>query len=124
MLINSAFKIRVALNISKYSNGEIISKLVRDLDKQNYFNNILFIRTPTTGEWLDKILMDDERVTRVLYTPNITFSHMYRYHKNTINCNSDDLQNSFMYLDKKFYLIVIDPFHEYEYSKRDFELFY
>jgi hypothetical protein len=51
------------LHISKYSNGEIISKLVRDLDKQNYFNNILFIRTPTTGEWLDKILMDDERVT-------------------------------------------------------------
>jgi hypothetical protein len=49
---------------------------------------------------------------------------MYKYHKNTININSDDLQNSFMYLDKKFDLIVIDPFHEYEYSKRDFELFY
>jgi hypothetical protein len=112
------------LNISKYSNGEIISKLVVDLDKLNNFNNILFIRTPTTGEWLDKILTNNSRVTRILYTPNVIFNHKYRYDKNTIIINSDDLQNTFIYLDKKFDLIVIDPFHEYDYSKRDFELCY
>jgi hypothetical protein len=29
--------------------------------------NILFIRTPTTGEWLDKLFIKNVNVSRILY---------------------------------------------------------
>lgn len=108
---------------NKYSNGEIISNIIKDLNNIMIFNNILFIRTPTTGAWLDKLLVNDNRVTRILYKTEKQPSTKF-HHKRTVITDSDNLENILLSLGKTFDLICIDPFHEYIFSKRDFELVY
>jgi hypothetical protein len=105
----------------KYNNGDIISMLTIDLYNTNKYNNVLFVRTPTTGDWLDKILVDSENITRIAYYTNKT-QNQCEYHKLTNIVKSDDLEITLASLNKKFDLICIDPFHEYIESYRDFML--
>jgi hypothetical protein len=105
----------------KYSNGEIISKFIIDFINLYDCKNILFVRTPTTGAWLDNIFVNDTRVTRILYD---THTKKYKYHKTTKIIEPNVFEYTLDSLNKKFDLICMDPFHEYTHSKRDFNLLY
>ena len=99
------------------NNGEIITKLFIDLYKQNQYENILFIRTNTTGGWQDDILESTDKIIRILYDTKKT--DKISCHKSTIIIDSNDLENTIKNLDKKFDIICLDPFHEYDNSIRD-----
>jgi len=103
---------------TNYQNGDIISMLITDLYNKN--KNIIFIRTPTTGVWLDKLLVDKPNIIRILYDTNKI--KKYKVSKSTKIIKSNNLEKKLDSLNKKYDLICIDPFHEYEYSKRDFFL--
>jgi len=106
----------------KYNDfGETISLLITNLYKQNKYKNILFVRTSTTGEWLDQILTENQDITRLLYhTDKINTSG--KSHKLTKKIHSNDLENQLTLLNKTFDLICIDTWHEYDISSRDFRL--
>lgn len=98
-------------------NGEIITQLFMDLYNKNNYTNILFIRTNTTGAWLDNILKSDNTIIRILYDTKKT--KKIPCHKSTIIIDSNELENTIKNLNKKFDIICVDPFHEYETSLRD-----
>lgn len=113
--------------IINYSNGEIISKFVSDYVDTYKCNNILFIRTPTTGDWLEKLLVNKINIDRLLYyTDNIMEKKAKNIicHKLTKKIKLLDLENVLHKLNKKFDLICIDPYHEYNTSKMNFDLLY
>ncbi len=60
------------LKIKNFDVGEIISLIIKDLYNTKKYNDILFIRTSTTGQWLDKILLEDKNIIRILYYTDIT----------------------------------------------------
>jgi hypothetical protein len=106
----------------KYLNGEIISKIINDYIRLYNCENILFVRSPTTGDFLDHICINNNNVVRIIYdTDFITGINSYNL-KNKIDYKNLDYTLS--QLNKKFNLICIDPFHEYEISKSDFNLLY
>lgn len=107
--------------IKKYKNGDIISMFIIDLYNEYKYENILFVRTCTTGDWLDNLLVNEKNITRILYDTNKTKKEN-KYHKSTILVNSNNLDNTLISLNKKFSLICIDPFHEYYESNRDFTI--
>lgn len=109
------------LNIKKYKNGDVISILINDLYNINKYKNILFIRSPTTGDWLDKLFVNDENITRIMYFTNKT-SNYTKPHKSSIIVSSENFSNTIKTLNTKYDLICIDPFHEYYESNRDFTL--
>jgi hypothetical protein len=116
------------INISKYLknkskvNGQVISSLILDLYNTYKFKDILFVRTCTTGAWLDNLLIDNQDINRILYytdninTPNNT------PHKSTQMIHSNELETQLLSLNKTFDLICIDGCHEYKVSSRDFKL--
>jgi hypothetical protein len=115
------------MNVSKFLKkpcnnfGEIISMLISDLYKENKYKNILFVRTSTTGNWLDKLLIENENITRILYyTDKINTST--KSHKLTTIIHSNDLENHLISLNKTYDLICIDTWHEYDISSRDFKI--
>ena len=109
------------LKKKSYYNGDIISSLVMDLYKENKYKDILFVRTFTTGNWLDNLLIKNNDVNRILYyTDNINTPT--KSHKLTTIIHSDDLEKQILSLNKTFDLICIDSCHEYEKSLRDFKI--
>lgn len=100
------------------SNGKTISQLVNDIYNLYQPANILFVRTYTTGDWLDKLLLNNNNVTRILYKTDKT-TITKRSHRSTIIIDSTDFENKLNTINKKFDLICMDPFHEYEYSKNN-----
>ena len=102
---------------NEYGNGEIITKLFMNLYKTEKYKKILFVRTYTTGDWLDKLLVDNTNVTRILYDTNHTTNKIC--HKSTIVVDPLNLKDTIISLDTKFDLICLDPFHEYNHSIRD-----
>ena len=90
------------LTQKKYGNGDIISILVNDLYKEYKYNNILFIRTSSTGMWLDKLLLNN-KVTRVLYKVE-KVETQFTSHKSTkiINNISDSISNYELEIDITF----------------------
>jgi len=111
--------------IKNYTNGQIISEVIKDLYNTLNMNgetNILFIRTPTTGEWLDRIFIHNKNIDRILY--DTKKSRNFTYHNDTIISTHENLENILTKLNKKYDLICIDPFHEYDTSKKDLYLFY
>jgi hypothetical protein len=111
--------------IKNYTNGQIISDVIKDLYNTLNMNdetNILFVRTPTTGEWLDRLFIHNKNITRILY--DTKKSRHFSYHNNTIMTTHEDIENILLNLNKKYDLICIDPFHEYDASKKDLYLFY
>jgi len=110
----------------KYKNGEIISMVITDLYNNNNYNNILFVRTPTTGNWLDNLFINKEKITRILYDTNTTKNYKYykyyKYHKTTTMIEHFDLEKTLKVANLKYDLICVDPFHEYTNSKTDFNI--
>jgi hypothetical protein len=107
----------------KPRNGEIISMLTKDICKKNSCSNVLFIRTPTTGGWLESLKLAPElSITRILYQTGIK----YRSPSNATIEMSQKEYVEYMHTlrdeNKRFDLICIDPFHEYDTSYRDFNL--
>jgi len=107
--------------IAKYKNGEILSLIVQDFNEWNKYEKILFVRTPTTGSWMDTLFVDNTNVTRILYTVPKTARKKYEYHKSTMIVDFGNLENTLV--DSTFDLIVIDPFHEYRHSMKNLNLF-
>ncbi len=108
------------LTINKYSNGDIIKILILDLHKKNNYENILFVRTHTTGAWMDNLMIDND-VTRIIYHVDKTKKDN-SYNNSSIAINSADFEATLISIGKKYDLISIDPFHEYDVSKRDLNL--
>ncbi len=115
------------INISKYLknksnvNGQVISSLILDLYNTYKFKDILFVRTFTTGAWLDKLLIDNQDVNRILYyTDNI--NKPTKSHELTKIIHSNELETQLLSLNKTFDFICIDTCHEYQLSSRDFKL--
>lgn len=106
--------------ISKYSNGGIVSALVNDLCSSHKYEHILFVRTPTTGDWLDNLLTSNGNVTRILYDTHKI--KQYKSHPSTITVSHAALDDTLKTMNKKYDLICVDPFHEYTFSKKDFYL--
>ena len=98
----------------KQTKGEIVNMVVNDLQKTKTFQNILFLRTPTTGGWMDA-MMRDENVTRILYTIDTHITNRLY----TILRHSE-LETHLRSLEKTFDLIIMDSYHEYKQSSSDF----
>lgn len=112
------------MNISKYFknnsiNGDIISLFISDLYKENKYKNILFVRTCTTGSWLDKLLIEKKDVNRILYYTD-TIKGPTTSHPSTQIIHSNDIEHQLLSLNKSFDLICMDTWHEYDISLRDF----
>ena len=109
------------LNQNSCKYGDVISSLIMDLYKDNKYKNILFVRTFTTGDWLDNLLTEKQDINRILYyTDNVNKPKKLNKLKRIIHSN--DLANELLSLNKKFDLICIDTYHEYEVSLRDFKI--
>lgn len=120
MVLNNYF--RKYFDKKSYTNGEIITIYINDLINSKKYNNILFIRTPTTGNWLDYILPDDDNITRLYYhTPNVELNEN-DCHKLSIIVEYNNLEKKLKELNKIYDLIVIDPYHEYNISYDNFNL--
>ena len=115
------------INVSKYlnknskNNGDIISSLILDLYNENKYKDILFVRSFTTGAWLDNLLQENQDITRILYyTDNINTPT--KSHQLTRIIHSNELEKQILSLNKTFDLICIDPCHEYVISLRDYTI--
>ena len=97
-------------------NGEIVNMVINDLQKTKTFQNILFLRTPTTGGWMDA-MMRDEKTTRILYTVDKKMTNRLY----TI-LTHDELETHLRSLNKTYDLIIMDSYHEYAQSSSDFAL--
>lgn len=107
-------------NKKEYLDGSIISQVIVDLYNSNKCENVLFVRTPTTGNWLDKVLINAPNVTRIIYdTHKIP---RFSFHKSSIIIEHRILEDVLRSKNKKFDLICADPFHEYSYSQSDLSL--
>jgi hypothetical protein len=115
------------MNVSKFLKkpcnnfGDIISILILDFYKENKYKNILFVRTSTTGSWLDKLLIENQNITRILYYTD-KINTPTKSHKLTTIIHSNDLENHLISLNKTYDLICIDTWHEYDVSSRDFKI--
>jgi len=107
-------------NKKEYQDGSIISQVIVDLYNSNKCENVLFVRTPTTGNWLDKVLINASNVTRIVYdTHKIP---RFSFHKSSIIIEHRILEDVLRSKNKKFDLICVDPFHEYNDSLCDLTL--
>jgi hypothetical protein len=105
----------------KYNFGNIISSFIVDLYNANNYKNILFIRTCTTGGWLDDLLLENDKINRILYYTDKTEKNI-KSHESTTIINSEDLEKTIASLNKTFDLICIDTWHEYDKSLHDFTI--
>lgn len=104
--------------------GEIVQMVFQDLHKKIKFKNILCVRTPTTGAWMDTMFSDNKelKVTRVLYkrdnrtTLNSAMKRLYK----TIEYS--ELESTIKNLKQTFDCICVDSFHEYAESQSDFAI--
>ena len=110
------------LHKKSYKNGEIITIYINDLISNNNSNNIIFIRTPTTGAWLDGILPNDNSVIRLCYYIQNIQPKKCNCHKSTTIFDLNNLEQKLDELNNKYDLIVIDPYHEYNISYNNFNL--
>jgi len=115
------------MNFSPYlktrvQKGEVVSKMIEDLHKEKRFKNILCIRTPTTGAWMDTIFKKQTaNVTRLMYTAGAMTANSYMKRLYTVIEHSD-FESHIRGLGVQFDLICIDPFHEYAESASDFSV--
>jgi len=108
-----------------YTNGEIITIYINDLINSNKYNSILFIRTPTTGNWLDYIISENHNITRLYYnTLNVPFkkNDYCKLYKSSIIVELNNLEKKLKEINNTYDLIVIDPYHEYKVSYDNFNL--
>lgn len=117
------FRLGSLLRHAKY-NGEIISILACQLVIGEDINKILLVRTPTTGAWMERIDFSKTlHVEREYYFDQRQCVNYSGYHENFKERQSFEVE-----MKKKirrgdvFDLIVIDGFHDYHVSLKDFEL--
>ena len=107
---------------TRVQKGEVVSKLLEDLHKERQFKNILCIRTPTTGAWMDTLFSNKEaNITRLLYAGGSMTANSYMKKLYTVVEHSD-LESHIRALHVQFDIICIDPYHEYSESASDFSL--
>jgi hypothetical protein len=111
------------LNVQCEIFGDVITLLTLELCEEYGFENILFIRTTTTGGWLDNILPNNNRIARIMYYTD-KVNYPTKIHPSTIVVHSNQLEHAMKSFQKKFDLICIDTWHEHDISLRDFELIY
>jgi len=115
------------MNFSPYlktrvQKGEVVTKMIEDLHKERGYKNILCIRTPTTGAWMDTIFKKQTaNVTRLMYTTGSMTANSYMKKLYTVIGHSD-FESHIRGLGVQFDLICIDPFHEYAESAADFSV--
>jgi hypothetical protein len=103
-----------------YNNGDIISEVILDMYEKYNYENILFIRTPTTGDFLDKLLVNNSNITRIIYeTYKIS---NYTFHPSTYLIDYAQLPNILLAINKRFDFICIDTFHAFITSRGDLHL--
>lgn len=102
---------------SEYQDGSIISHVIVDLYNSNKCESVLFVRTPTTGNWLDKVLINAPSVTRIIYDTHKI--QRFSFHKSSIIIEHCILEDVLRSKNKKYDLICLDSFHEYSYSQSD-----
>ena len=102
----------------EYQYGDIISILIQDYNNKYEHKDILFIRTPTTGEFLDNLFLEED-ITRIMYYCDEIPKN---YNKNTIITESENLEKTLLSINKKFDMVCLDSYHEYIYSIRDLTL--
>jgi len=108
---------------STYQYGEIMSNLITDFyTKLDMNSNILFVRTPTTGIFLDDVLKNKINVTRIIYDTHRV--KKFERDPETIITKHKYLPNILSEINKKYDLICVDSYHEYFYSNSDFNLLY
>ena len=97
--------------------GRTLSKYVVELDNGRHFQNILMIRSVTTGLWMRRLLKDDPRVIHIVYRsdPQPVVDGVVE---------QDQVPELLEQMGRQFDLIVMDPFHEYNVSIRDLYLNY
>ena len=101
----------------EYQHGDIMSQVIVDLYNSSKCDSLLFVRTPTTGNWLDKVLINAPNVMRIIYdTHKIP---RFSFHKSAIIIEHRILEHVLRSKNKKFDLICVDSFHEYSYSQSD-----
>ena len=101
--------------------GDVITWIASDLYKEYNYENILFVRTCTTGGWLDKLLINNPNVTRILYYTD-KIKERTTSHASTTIIHYNELEHVLSSLNKKFDLICMDAWHEYNLSLRDFTI--
>ena len=102
----------------KLVKGEIVNMVINDFKKTRTFQNILFLRTPTTGGWMDAMeTNNNENVTRILYTIDKKMTNRLY----TILTHVE-LEPYLRSLNKTYDLIIMDSYHEYAQSSSDFSL--
>ena len=111
------------LRYSSY-NGEIISALAHQLVKSETIKKILFVRTPSTGGWIEQLEFGNAvDVDREYY-----FDQRQRASKISSQTNFNRRQHFELAMQNKiqsglaYDLIVIDGYHDYHVSLKDFEL--
>jgi hypothetical protein len=115
------------MNFSSYfeknvTDGAIFTMVLEDLHKAKNFKNVLFVRTPATGRFMDTVILNKEiNVKRVLYYKNRglidpTLINSYRV------LRQERLESYIKSLNIQFDVICVDSFHEYYESSKDFSL--
>jgi len=96
------------------------NELCMYLDYTHNFNNILFVRHLTGGEFLDSLFIG-RNVTRLLYITNNS-EQEFRDIGSNILIHHNDLENILTQTNKTYDLICLDSFHEINESISDFTL--
>jgi len=108
---------------NKLYHGEIVNMVIQDLHKLLNFKSALFVRTPTTGTWMDAMITTYKSLSPypILYTRNGAATNSAAKRLYTIVDHSQ-LKSHVKNLKRHFDLICVDPFHEYSESISDFTL--
>jgi hypothetical protein len=108
---------------TKMYNGGIVNMVIQDLHKLKNFKSVLFVRTPTTGSWMDGMITTykDLNPYSVLYTRNSETANNVAKRLYTI-LDYSELNSHIKNLNRRFDLICLDSFHEYSESINDFTL--
>ena len=111
---------------AQYNFGDIIHSLVREVIDRVAPPKILFVRTASTGGWLDELFVDNPHITRILYYTNAsipiatttTTAHFDVMHSDEFVARMQTWANT----NTQFDFICVDTWHEYDIGTRDFTL--
>jgi hypothetical protein len=91
--------------------------LAEQLHSEFNFKNILLFNSVRTGDFIDRLFLGCEQVTRVKYrVKDWQDGGIFRSHVSYV------IREQVQKLNKKFDFICMDPYHEYKESSEDFKL--
>jgi hypothetical protein len=112
-------KFRQYFSIAYPRSGEVISKMVEDLCRDPTIGPVLFVRTSTTGEWLESAKLPESCTP---YWLRYSLSHAPRQDQFITRDQYLGALRKLAHNGRVFNLIAIDPAHEYAHSLEDFEM--